>query len=511
MKKSGNKNILIKTLQLIIAAFVAKGFGFVREMVLANYYGASATSDVYVAVQNIPAVIFSVFGTAVVTGFIPLYSEINVRNGKDKADRFANNVFNIFLLLAIILTVAGIVFSKELVYVFAGGFSGKTFDLCNTFAKIIMPTSIAIILVYVYNAYLQLEGHFNQNSLMNVPYNVIQILFIVGAFYINNVYCLAIGILLASFSQFLYLRILVARKTKFRHNPILDLRDPHIIKMLILVGPVFISTGVNQLNTIIDRTLASRLVEGSISALNYASEVTNIIVQVIILSLTTILYPKMTRLFAENNRTAQGEFSEKYINVVSVLVLPLSGLLFVFSDEVIQILFGRGAFNGDTVRFVSAALKAYAVGIAGVSFRDVLNKFFYAMKDTVTPMINGIIAVVCNISMNFLLIGKYEYIGLAVATSVASTVTTISMFIKLFKKMPQIRVKWIIKEFAAALAGTLTMCVAGSLFLAKVSIQNVLLRSMTGGCLCVLVYGTVLFIVKETMIHNLVMKFVKPE
>lgn len=219
----------------------------------------------------------------------------------------------------------------------------------------------------------------------------------------------------------------------------------------------------------------------------------------------------MTRLFAENNRTAQGEFSEKYINVVSVLVLPLSGLLFVFSDEVIQILFGRGAFNGDTVRFVSAALKAYAVGIAGVSFRDVLNKFFYAMKDTVTPMINGIIAVVCNISMNFLLIGKYEYIGLAVATSVASTVTTISMFIKLFKKMPQIRVKWIIKEFAAALAGTLTMCVAGSLFLAKVSIQNVLLRSMTGGCLCVLVYGTVLFIVKETMIHNLVMKFVKPE
>ena len=126
-------------------------------------------------------------------------------------------------------------------------------------------------------------------------------------------------------------------------------------------------------------------------------------------------------------------------------------------------------------------------------------------------MINGIIAVVCNISMNFLLIGKYEYIGLAVATSVASTVTTISMFIKLFKKMPQIRVKWIIKEFAAALAGTLTMCVAGSLFLAKVSIQNVLLRSMTGGCLCVLVYGTVLFIVKETMIHNLVMKFVKPE
>ena len=76
MAKKRDKSIAIKVVELILAAFIAKGLGFVREMVLANYYGTSYVSDVFVAVQNIPAIIFTVFGTAVTTGFIPLYTEI---------------------------------------------------------------------------------------------------------------------------------------------------------------------------------------------------------------------------------------------------------------------------------------------------------------------------------------------------------------------------------------------------------------------------------------------------
>ena len=263
---SKKKNVFITTIQLIVAAFVAKGLGFVREMVLANYYGASYISDVYVAVQNIPAVIFTVFGTAVTTGFIPLYTELNIKKSKQQADKFANNVFNIFLILSIVLTILGVVFSRQLVTLFVGGFDGETFELCNKFAKIVMPTSIAIILVYVYNAYLQIEGMFNQNSLMNVPYNVLQIVFIAIGFYIGNAYILAVGLLVASYSQLAYLRILIKKNTKFRHTKYVDFADPQIKQMLLLVGPVFVSTGVNQLNSIVDRSMASGLVEGSASA-----------------------------------------------------------------------------------------------------------------------------------------------------------------------------------------------------------------------------------------------------
>ena len=136
-----------------------------KELLLPSMIGQSITSyvsDVFVAVQNIPAIIFTVFGTAVTTGFIPLYTEIKVKKNKELADRFANNVFNIFCLLSVFLTILGVLFSNQLVKLFAGGFQGETFILCNQFAKIIMPTCIAIILVYIYNAYLQIEGYFNQ-------------------------------------------------------------------------------------------------------------------------------------------------------------------------------------------------------------------------------------------------------------------------------------------------------------------------------------------------------------
>ena len=421
MAKKRDKSIAIKVVELILAAFIVKGLGFVREMVLANYYGTSYVSDVFVAVQNIPAIIFTVFGTAVTTGFIPLYTEIKVKKNKELADRFANNVFNIFCFLSVFLTILGVLFSKQLVKLFAGGFQGETFILCNQFAKIIMPTCIAIILVYIYNAYLQIEGYFNQNSLMNVPYNLIQIAFIAIGFYVGNAYILAVGLLLASFGQFVYLRVLIKKKTDFRHRRVLNLRDTNIRQMLILVGPVFISTGVNQLNSIVDRSMASGLVEGSVSALNYSSEVANMVTQVVILSLTTILYPKMTELFARNNKAEKNSFTLTYINVVSLLVLPLAALIFVFSKEIVQILFGRGAFNENTVLFVSRALKIYALGIVGASFRDVLNKVFYSMKDTKTPMINGTIAVAVNIGLNILLVKKFEYLGLALATSVSAT------------------------------------------------------------------------------------------
>ena len=115
MAKKRDKNIAIKVVELILAAFIAKGLGFVREMVLANYYGTSYVSDAFVAVQNIPAIIFTVFGTAVTTGFIPLYTEIKVKKNKELADRFANNVFNIFCLLSVFLTILGVLFSNQLV------------------------------------------------------------------------------------------------------------------------------------------------------------------------------------------------------------------------------------------------------------------------------------------------------------------------------------------------------------------------------------------------------------
>lgn len=176
----------------------------------------------------------------------------------------------------------------------------------------------------------------------------------------------------------------------------------------------------------------------------------------------------MTRLFATNEKKSQSDFTEKYISIVALIVLPLTGMIFIFSKEVIQILFGRGAFDANTVTFVSRALKIYALGIIGASFRDVLNKVFYSMKNTVIPMANGIIAVVCNIIMDFVLVGKYKYLGLATATALSSTICTILLFIQLMRKLDGLQIKLVGKEFLISILGTVAMggavCISINLF-----------------------------------------------
>ena len=431
--RSKNGSLFIKTIQLIIFALLAKGFGFIREVVLANCYGAGSVSDVFVVVQNIPAVIFSIFGAAVTTGFIPLYSELKVKKGKNSAKQFTSNVISIFIVLSLAFTVIGINYSNYLVDIFAGGFSGETYGLCNQFAKIIMPSSIAIILGYVYNAFLQTEGYFNQNSLMNVPYNLIQIAFIIFGFYLGKPLLLALGILLSSFGQLLYLYIESRKKTNYRFHFECNFRDETLLQMLKLVGPVFLSTAIGQLNTIIDRSLASGLEAGSASALNYANEVTNIITQVVILSMTTIMYPKLTELFASKDGD-RFNFSHRYIETISLIVVPSSVALILFSKDIVCVLFARGAFDARSVAMVSGALSVYAVGVIGVAFRDVLNKIFYSLKDTVTPMVNGSICVGLNICLNITLVGRFKYLGLAAATSISATVTILIMFFSLWRK-----------------------------------------------------------------------------
>lgn len=192
-----------------------------------------------------------------------------------------------------------------------------------------------------------------------------------------------------------------------------------------------------------------------------------------------------------------------------MLVLPLTGLIFIFSKEIIQILFGRGAFDTNTVEFVSRALKIYALGIIGASFRDVLNKVFYSMKSTVIPMVNGVIAVVCNIIMNFALVGQYKYLGLAIATALSSTICTILLFIQLIRKLDGLQVKLIGKEFLISVVGTGIMCIVVYISMNTFSISSDLIRCLVLGSIGVIIYMLILVLVREKHIEEVLKKIKK--
>ena len=142
---------------LMAATLVAKILGFGRELALASAYGASGVSDAFLVAMNIPAVIFTAIGTSLGTAFIPLYCEVNANKGEQSSNKFTNNVFNIVVIICIVLSAIGAIFTPQIVKIFAVGFEGETLRLAIYFTRVMILGLAFLGMSYIMMAYLQVK------------------------------------------------------------------------------------------------------------------------------------------------------------------------------------------------------------------------------------------------------------------------------------------------------------------------------------------------------------------
>ncbi|MEG1311474.1 MAG: murein biosynthesis integral membrane protein MurJ [Romboutsia sp.] len=459
------------TIGLMIVTMLSKCLGFGRELVLGAAYGATSYSDVYITAMNIPITLFSVIGTGLATTFIPLYYENRTLGGEEKGIKFINNTLNIVLVLGTIMALLGMIFTEPLVKMFAIGFKEEEFRLAVQFTKIMMFGGLFLAITKIMTSYLQTKENFIIPGLVGIPFNIIIITSILLSSKIN-LYILPIGTLLAMASQFLF-QIPFASKKGYKYKPILNLKDEYVKKMIWLVGPVFIGVFVNQMNTVVDRTLASTLVEGSISALNYANRLNGFVMGLFIATLGAVIYPMLSKLSSENNSEKFTESVVSSVNSVILLVLPISVGAMTLATPIVKLLFERGAFDERATQMTSIALVFYSIGMVAFGLRDILGKVFYSLQDTKTPMINGAIAMSMNIIFNLAVVRFMGHAGLAFATSMSALICTVLLFSSLKKKIGYFGQDRIIKSTLKSLVAAIIMGVAAL-------ISNKLLSNLLG-------------------------------
>nr|WP_288247799.1 murein biosynthesis integral membrane protein MurJ [uncultured Romboutsia sp.] len=421
------------TISLMLATIIAKVLGFGRELVLASSYGASMYSDAYLTAMNIPLVLFTIIGTTLGTVLIPMYFEVNSDLGEKKALNFTNNVFNIVIAICIVLAILGLVFTEPLVKVFAMGFEGQTLKVAIDFTRITIIGIVFTGLSYVMTAYLQIKNNFTVPGLISVPKNIIIIASIILSVKYNP-YIMIWGTLIGIATEFLF-QLPFAIKSGYKYQPYINIKDKYIKKMSWLIGPVLIGVAVNQINTMIDRTLASTLVEGSISALNYANKLNGFVMAMFITSVAAVIYPMLSKLSSEDNKEKFTSSVVQSINSVILLVIPISVGAIVLATPIVKLLFQRGEFDARATSMTAIALIMYSIGMVAFGLRDILGKVFYALQDTKTPMINGAIAMVMNIVLNIILVKYLQLAGLALATSISAIVCIFLLFGSLKKKI----------------------------------------------------------------------------
>ena len=445
------------TIGLMIVTIVGKVLGFGRELALSFAYGTTNYSDAYITALNIPMVIFAAIGAALATTFIPLYYEAENNGGINESNKFANNILNIVALICIILSVIGIFFAYPLVKIFAVGFDGEKLELTVKFTRVLILGIAFIGGANIMTAILQIKNNFIIPGLTSIPFNIIIIISIIISSK-GNIMIMIWGTLIAMASQFIF-QIPFAYKLGYRYKSYLNLKDKYLNKMIILLGPVFIGVFVNQLNVLIDRTLASTLGDGKLSALNYANRLNGFVIGLFITSIASVIYPILSKTFSKDNKDQFNDIVVKSINSVILLIIPVTVGAIVLATPIVKILFERGAFNHEATQMTSIALVYYSIGLIGIGLRDILGKIFYSLKDTKTPMINGIITVIINIVLNIILVKFMGHAGLALATSISSIIGIILLFISLKNKLIDFKVFKIVILLIKSIISAIIMAV----------------------------------------------------
>ncbi|MDY2882030.1 MAG: murein biosynthesis integral membrane protein MurJ [Romboutsia timonensis] len=425
--------IAANTLILMVSTIIAKILGFVRELVLASSYGVSMYSDAYITSADIPLLIFTIIGTTLATVLIPMYFNVNNDKGEESALKFINNVFNIVILLCILLAFIGLVFTKELVKIFAVGFDGEILNLTINFTRITIISIIFIGLSYIITSYLQIKNNFTIPGIISIPKNIIIITSIILSTKYNP-YIMVWGTLFGTAVEFLF-QLPFAIKRGYRYQSYINIKDEYIKKIILLIGPVIIGVAVNQVNTLVDRALASTLSEGSISAINYANKLNGFVIALFITSIGSVVYPILSKLSSEENKDQFINAVVQSINSAVLLVIPISVGAMVLSNPIVKLLFERGAFGSRATSMTSIVLTMYSIGMIAFGLRDILGKVFYSIQDTKTPMINGAVSMGMNIILNIILVKYLGIKGLALSTSISSIICVLLLFYSLNKKI----------------------------------------------------------------------------
>jgi len=432
-KRSANA---VKTISVVmVVTLLGKVLGLYRDRLLAIHYSTGMEANAFFTASRIPRVFFdAVFASAIAACFIPVFSEYLEKKGKKEACRFAGNFISVMGLLTAILTVLGMLFPQFLVSVFADYADVQTMELAASLTRVMFPTVFFSGIAFSLVGVLQAQDHFTAPALMSAASNLV----IIGYFFLLDetfgIFGLAVAYLAGWLLQGL-IQIPSLRKLEYRYEPDFSFTSEGMKKVFALMGPVMVSTWVQPINLVISSRFGSRLYEGAgVSALEYSTNLYLVIAGTFILSITNVIFPRLSRLTAGGQEGAFRETLRQTLHSSLYFVLPMSAGIMVVARPLISFLYGGGEFDSFAIDITSTSLVWLSLGMAGYAVQNVLSRAYFARQDGRGPLLAGAASIAVNLVLCMVLAERFSVAGLALASAVSSTVYALLLLLPLERK-----------------------------------------------------------------------------
>jgi putative peptidoglycan lipid II flippase len=502
--------------------FISRILGFLRDMVMAFYFGSGMISDAFIAAFRLPNMFRKLLAEGSLTlAFVPVFTDYLENDGKEEAFRLAESAMATLTLLLVFLSVVGIICASGLLTLIAPGFAEnpEKMQLAVLLTRILLPYMIFICLTALSMGILNAMGHFTAPALAPIILNVAMISSMWAGARVTQdvkvrVALLACGVILGGVLQ-LGIQIPSLRSYGFQFRRLNHLIHSGLGRIGRMMIPSVIGAGVYQVNVFVGTILASLLMEGSITWLYYADRIFQFPLGIFAISMGTAVLPSLSRQAVSGNIEGLKKTFNESLRLVVFITFPAMVGLMVLGEPIVSVLFKRGEFGVQDLNMTSQALFFYTVGLFPVSAVRVTAPVFYARQDADSPMKCAAVSIIVNLVLSVLLMRILKHGGLALAASLASFVN-FAMLIVILRY--QLGALGGMKIFASCLRSVFCSIIMGlvvhGLALYLIRAYNVpTFKMITGMTLCistgVAVYLVLSFLMKSSELKTIFSIFAK--
>ena len=432
-------NALARAGLIVTIAFLAsRALGWVRLVVMGSIFGAQGELDAFFAAFRLPDLMFQLVAAgALGSALIPVITGLLANNEPGRAWRLVSTVANAMLVGLAALAVILFIVAPVVIPAITPGFDPAQVEQTVGLTRIMLLSPILLALGAVATSALNATDRFAAAAVAPIAYN----LGIIGGAVLLapaiGVTGVAIGVVAGSAAH-LAVQLLPLRRSGFQYAATIDLGDPPTREAIGLMAPRAIGLGANQITFIVATTLASGVGVGAITAYNYAFAIMQLPLGVIGVPLGVIVFPSMARELAKGSTTDYVRLLTRALRLIVFVMVPIMALAMVLRDSIVTVLFGYGRFDDRAIALTADTLLFFLAGLAAHASIAILARAFYARRDTRTPALAAILAVVTNSALAVVLAGPLGLQGLALAIAVGAWLETAVLLAVLKRRVPDL-------------------------------------------------------------------------
>ncbi len=453
------RRLAAAALIVIAATAASRGFGYVREIAAAAYFGAGPAKSAFDVAFLVPSTVqILVAQAALSAALIPVFAGLLEKGDRKEAWLVARTVFTLMMLILGVVVVVCIVFAPQIMPLFAPGYRHDAVMMTKIvyMSRLLFPTVLLLAATGVFISVLNSFDHFTLPAVAPIAWNVVILLAIFFGSGRLGIDALAWGVLLGTLAQLLMQLPGLARRGG-RLGWSLSWRNPYVRQVGALMLPVSLSLGLINLNGVIDIQFASFLGQGGVAAMNYAFRLYQLPESLFAIAVGTVLFPTLSKLVARKDYDGFSDTVSMGLRIIFFILIPATAFMLAMSEPLVRLAYQHGQFGAGSTTLVASSLFFFAFGSAFSGGSALLTRSFFSLGRPWIPTTVAIFNLGVNALLNWLLIKPFGLGGIPLSTSVVSACTFVVLMILLRRQLWRINGR---KIFRSAIAAFILSAVA---------------------------------------------------